>query len=169
MNRAGPCEVKNKAAVLWFMTVFFAAVSFSQTAGSYRSKPPANGGAEDNNRFIVAFELSPEKGFTFTWPYESMRPAIYDTVLMKVKRMPRIINEYTRQSKPLLASRTLKVNGALQKPLHLKTNGMPEQFEIRLHQGRLRFALMLPERATLDPQDKVARIELYEINRAVNR
>jgi hypothetical protein len=168
MNREAQFIARSKAVLLWLTITVWTSLSFSQTPGRAPTRLLATRGVEKPGRFIVAFELSPESGFTFTWPYESMRPAIYDTVLIKVIRTPHVIDGYSRQSKPLLASRTMKINGALQRPLRLKTTGVQQQFKIRLHQGRLRFALTLPENTFLDPQYKIARIELYEINREEN-
>ena len=139
--------------------------SFSQTRGT--SRPPApQVRTSETNRFIVAFELSPEKGFSFTWPYETMQPAPFETVLMVVETMPRVL-DLDRRSRSLRASESLKVNGRLQKPLPTnKSSDRTQQFEVRLSQGRLRFSLVIPEGFTLDRQYRTARIKLYRTSRA---
>jgi hypothetical protein len=133
------------------LAFIFTPLTFSQT--------------ETRNRFIVAFELSEAKSLNFTWPYESMRSAPYDRVLIKVKKMPRVFDEHRQLSRPLRATRYLKINGAFQRPLRVRTAESGEQFEVTLHQGRLKFSLSKPERTTFDPQYKIARIEVYEINK----
>lgn len=116
-----------------------------------------------NNGFIVAFDLSPEKGFNFIWPYESMKPAPYEVVLIKVKKMPRVFSRRSGQTWPLLASQCLKINGSFQKPLRIKPSEPGEQFAVKLNQGRLHFSLRIPQGTTVDAHDQIARIELYEI------
>ncbi|MEW6126078.1 MAG: hypothetical protein AB1757_03360 [Acidobacteriota bacterium] len=139
--------------------LLFAGIAPSQSVSVASSTHPLR----QDNGFIVAFDLSPEKGFNFIWPYESMKPAPYETVLMKIKKMPRVFNKRSGQTWQLLASQCLKVNGMLQKPLRIKTNEPGEQFEVKLRQGRLRFSLRIPEGAILDEQYQIARIELYEV------
>ena len=118
--------------------------------------------ASEPHRFIVAFELLPERGFAFTWPYETMRPAPYESVLMVVETMPRVFDGDGRP-RSLRASESLKVNGRLQRQLPSnKSSDRTQQFEVRLSQGRLRFALVIPEGFTLDRQYRTARIKLYQ-------
>lgn len=137
--------------------------SFSQNRAT--SRPPQVR-ASETNRFIVAFELSPEKGFSFTWPYETMRPAPYESVLMVVETMPRVLTRDGR-ARSLRASESLKVNGRLQKPFPgSKSSDRTQQFEVKLSQGRLRFSLVIPEGFTLDRQYRTARIKLYQTSRA---
>lgn len=139
--------------------------SFSQNRATTRPPPPQVRTSE-TNRFIVAFELSPEKGFSFTWPYETMRPAPYDSVLMVVETMPRVLDRDGRP-RTLRASDALKVNGRLQKPLPSnRSSDRTQQFEVRLSQGRLRCSLVIPEGFTLDRQYRTARIKLYQASRA---
>lgn len=135
--------------------------SFSQTRVAPRPQAPRVRTSE-TNRFIVAFELSPEKGFAFTWPYETMRPAPYDSVLMVVETMPRVLDRDGRP-RSLRASEALKVNGRLQRPLPSnKSSDRTQQFEVKLSQGRLRCTLVIPEGFTLDRQYRTARIKLYQ-------
>lgn len=143
--------------------------TFPQSNG--RARPPKNlSGARHTSRFIVAFELSPERGFTFTWPLESMRAAPYERVLMVIERMPRVFDDLgkARKSKPLVASRHLKINGRLQRPLRSRGNEREsnEQFLVKLDQGRLRLALAVPPGVSLDPPHRTAGIRLYQVNRA---
>jgi hypothetical protein len=114
----------------------------------------------------VAFELSPEKGFSFTWPYESLRPAPYDAVLMVVETMPRVVDRDTGP-RLLKASDWLRVNGRLQKPLpNSNLSDQRQRFEVRLNQGRLRFSLTFPRGLVIDRQYRTARIKLYENKKA---
>ena len=137
---------------------------FSQTRVTPRQPaPPVR--TSETSRFIVAFELSPEKGFAFTWPYETMRPAPFESVLMVVESMPRVLDR-DRRSVSLRASESLKVNGRLQRPLASgKSSERAPQFEVKLIQGRLRFSLVIPEGFTLDRQYRTARIKLYQTRR----
>ena len=138
---------------------------FAQTRGTPRQ--PANPSRTSvTNRFIVAFELSPEKGFAFTWPYETMRPAPYESVLMVVESMPRVLDR-DRRWVSLRASESLKVNGRLQRPLvTTRSSDRAPQFEVKLSQGRLRFSLLIPDGFTLDRQYRTARIKLYQTVRS---
>jgi hypothetical protein len=107
----------------------------------------------------------PEKGFNFTWPYESVRPAPYETVLMVVETMPRLTDREGR-SRVLRASDSLRVNGRLLRPLPNSNPSDPRQrFEARLSQGRLRLSLTIPRGFVLDRQYRVARIKLYQTGR----
>jgi hypothetical protein len=155
------------------MILLFAQNSFLQSGERNPDRPPSTSRAEENSRFIVAFELSPEKGFTFTWPLESMRPAPYETVLMVVERMPRVLGEKSKgkRSEPLLASRHLKINGSFQKPLRSSRAGRGatlvrglEQFLVKLSQGRLGLALSVPSGVSIDPKHQTARIKLYQLS-----
>ena len=120
----------------------------------------------ETHRFIVAFELLPEKGFAFTWPYETMRPAPYESVLMVVETMPRVFDRDER-ARSLRASESLKVNGRMQKPLpSSRSSDRTQQFEVKLSQGRLRFSIIVPDGFTLDRQYRTARIKLYQTSRA---
>ncbi len=159
--------LKQFTSALFFVAIFFAATA-SQQPNFYPQTHIANRPLESAG-FIAAFEMSAETGFIFTWPHQSMRPAPYTTVLMKVKKLPQVFYKNSRQSKPLVASRYLWVNDKLQTPLRDKTNNVLEQFAVRLHEGRLRFSLEIPKGATLDLRAKTARIELYEVTRPAAR
>ena len=138
---------------------------FSQTRVTPRQPaPPVR--TSETSRFIVAFELSPEKGLSFTWPYETMRPAPFETVLMVVETMPRVLDR-DRRWVSLRASESLKVNGRLQRPIASgKPSDRAQQFEVKLSQGRLRFSLLIPDGVTLDRQYRTARIKLYQTIRS---
>lgn len=137
------------------------------------STAPA-GGAPQGGRFIAAFELSPERNFRFSWPPESMRPAPYESVLMVVEKVPHVFDDRGRsgRSRPLLASRHLKTNGRMPKPLRLSAaqdsagkGNEKETFLVRLEQGRLHLELTLPPGARLDWQYRTAKIKLYQASR----
>jgi hypothetical protein len=149
-------KAKSRTAPAVLIILLFVQLSYFQS------------GREESSRFIVAFELLPEKGFNFTWPLDSMHPAPYETVLMVVEKMPRVWNEKSRDknSEMLLAFRHLKVNGRLQKPLTVRGGQQEkERFIVKLDQGRLRFTLSVPPGFSLDPQYKTVRIKLYLFSR----
>lgn len=141
--------------------LLFTQPSLSQTE---RAELALMGDAEESSRFIVVFELTEENGFTFTWPFESMRPSSYETVVMVVEKMPRVRDESDGgESELLMASRDLKVNGRRQKPSRI-ANGRA-YFVVKLDQGRLRLSLSIPAGMSLDPQHNIARIKLCQVNR----
>ena len=132
---------------------------------------------DESGCFITAFDLSSERNLRFTWPIESMRPAPYESVLMVVEKMPRVFDESGRNShsRPLLASRHLKINGRLQRPLRASPTrdgtgsvNKAETFLVRLAQGRLNLELTIPAGTRFDPQHKAAKIKLYETAKRPN-
>jgi hypothetical protein len=130
---------------------------FAQTGKNGRSAPQPPG-----SQFIVAFELLPERGFKYVWPYESMKPAPYESVLMLVDAMPRVVNRAGR-SRVLRASESLKVNGRTPKPLpKSRPSDGSQRFVVKLSEGRLRFSLTIPEGYVLDREYRTARIKLYQ-------
>ena len=134
---------------------------FSQIGGKSPAGPPMIGASQESSRFIVAFELTEENGFNFIWPFESMPPSSYETVVMVVEKMPRVRGETSGgESEPLIASRDLKINGRRRKPY--RTANTESYFLVKLDRGRLRLALSIPPAMTVDPDHKVARIKLYE-------
>jgi hypothetical protein len=163
-------------ALSGLMAFVFIQLAFPHAGGSERAASPLVDGEEDS-RFIVAFELSPEKNRSFAWPIESMRPAPYESVLMVVERMPRALEDTGRtvRSRPLLASRHLKINGRLQRPLRVgpaqgsdtRVN-IRETFLVRLAQGRLNLELDIPAGTRFDPAHKTAKIKLYEVPKSPN-
>jgi hypothetical protein len=146
------------ALLLLLMLVVTIDVSSSQPRISSRQVPPAS-------RFIVAFELYPEKGFKCTWPYESTPPSAYDSVLMLVENMPRVVDRDGRQ-RVLRPSECLEVNGRLLKPPpNVRQANQRQQFEVKLSQGRLRFSLTVPQGVALDRQYRTVRVKLYQLSK----
>lgn len=145
-------------------------LSFPQTGTKSRPGSPALSNAEEASRFIVSFELSPENRFAFIWPLVPMRPAPYESVLLVVERMPRVRSQ-DGTSRFLVASRHLSINGGLRKPLR-PTRGrggseqvsLPQRFRVTLVRGRLHLSISIPTGLSLDPQDRNAKIRLYQIN-----
>jgi hypothetical protein len=145
-------------------TALFLEASFLQADGRSGSQPPPEKDAGQANSFIVEFELSEENGFDFTWPFESMKPAPYDVVIMAVGKMPRVWNENGgKESQQLVASRHLKINGRTQKP-H-RTANKQTYFLVKLDQGRLRISLFIPPQFIVDPQHRTASIKLYQVEK----
>lgn len=142
-----------------------------QSGGNSPARSAALSDAPPESRFIVAFELSPEHGFALTWPFESMPPAPYESVLLVVERMPRGRAEQQGHDKSaaLVAARHLKINGRRQKPYHLARGQAEDEFYqkqlflVKLEQGRLRLALWLPPGFTLDSRQETAAIKLYQV------
>jgi hypothetical protein len=103
-----------------------------------------------------------------------MAAAPYGTVLMVIEKMPRVFDEQSRvrKAQALVASRHLKINGRLQRPLRCaRSQGRNEkesneQFLVKLDRGRLRLALTVPPGVSLDPSRRTAKIRLYQVNRA---
>ncbi len=152
---------RNWIALASLIALLFTRPSLSQTAGKERAGLPSIGDSQESSRFIVAFELTEENGFNFTWPFESMRPSSYETVVMVVEKMPRVRDETNGgESEPLIASRDLKINGRRQKPYRVANK--QTFFLVKLDQGRLRLLLLIPSGMSLDPEHNVARIKLYE-------
>lgn len=149
----------------WLMILLFTSDCFAQGDIKSRVRALLVNNVEERGRFIVAFELSPENGFDFTWPFESMQPAPYEAVVMAVEKMPRVRDENNAddQSEALVASRCLKINGRLQKP-HRVVNRQT-YFLVKLKEGRLRVSLRIPPGFVLDPQHKTAAIKLYEVEK----
>jgi hypothetical protein len=137
--------------------------SLSQTAGKERAGLPSMGVGEETTRFIVAFELSEQNGFAFNWPFESMRAAPYETVVMAVEGMPRVRNGKHRhgEARDLVASRCVRINGRQQKPY--RTANRQTVFLVKLNEGRLRVSLSIPPGFTVDGQPKTVAIKLYQI------
>ena len=143
------------------MVLLYAETFFLQVGGKSPAGPPMIRASQESSRFIVAFELTEENGFNFTWPFESMRPSSYETVVMVVEKMPRVRDETNGgESEPLIASRDLKINGRRQKPYRVANK--QSFFLVKLDQGRLRLLLLIPSGMSLDPEHNVARIKLYE-------
>jgi hypothetical protein len=154
-------QEKNLAATFALIILLFTQISFSQADATNRAVLPLQREAKQGGHFIVAFELSPENGFDFTWPFESMQPAPNEAVVMVIEKMPRARNDGgSKKYEPLNAARDLKINGRRQKPY--RTAKKQTYFLVKLDQGRLRLSLSIPAGMSLDAEHKSARIKLYK-------
>lgn len=126
--------------------------------------------ATRKGRFIAAFDWLVDRSPEFVWPFDSMPSAPYDSVRMVVERMPRVVDEKRKAkiSEPLIASRHLKINGQLQKPVRLVRGALDgrlseqQEFLVKLDRGRLRLTLISLPGKTLDPGHRVIRVKLFE-------
>ena len=120
-------------------------------------------------RFIAAVDWSADRTPEFVWPFESMPPAPYESVRIVVESMPWsfIGGQKDKGSEPLVASRHLRINGRLQKPIRVirSTKNQPEQqeFLVKLDRGRLRLKLVVPAGTILDQKHAVVKVRLYEV------
>jgi len=161
---------RNWIASVSLLTSLLTQASLSQTSGKGREGPPKIGNTEESSRFIAAFKLNEENGFSFTWPFESMPPSSYETIVMVVEKMPRIRNgkNGSVDSEELLASRRLRINGRHQKPYRVLRvwdgdNASQKQFFlVKLENGRLRLSLPIPEGMIVDVGHEAAKIVLYK-------
>jgi hypothetical protein len=131
--------------------------------------PPKRGGAAQDpaRRFIVAFQLAGERGFDFTWPHASLPRFPERQVLMVVQSMPRARQERGQAALELPASRHLRINGALRRPLRgASAREEAEEFLVPLPEGRLHLSLTLPEATSIDPSRRNAVIRLYAVEPA---
>lgn len=119
-------------------------------------------------RFIAAVDWAVERTPEFVWPFEPMPAAPYESVRMVVESMPWVIAiDRKGVSEPLNASRHLRINGRLQKPVRVirQTSTEPEQqeFLIKLDRGRLRLRLIPPAGTVFDRSHAVVKVKLYEV------
>ncbi len=138
--------------------------AFSQSVDRNLVEVVLTESAEQRGQFIAAFEWSVDKSGEYVWPFESIRPAPYESVRMLVEQMPRAWPEKgkTRGSIPLSAYRSLRVNGNwLPKPQ--RTAGYQEEFRVYLVKGRLRFSFSVPYGFKLDPRNTIIRIKLNRV------
>ena len=153
---------RNGMLLASLIVLVFTLPSLSQRAGKERGAPPSMGDAEESSRFIVAFELTEENGFSVIWPFESMRPSTYETVIVVVEKMPRVRDDSKGvESELLIASRDLRVNGRRRKPSRIANRRA--YFVVNLDQGRLRLSLSIPAGVSIDPENNTARIKLYQL------
>ncbi|MGZ5436556.1 MAG: hypothetical protein ACXWID_14650 [Pyrinomonadaceae bacterium] len=136
------------------------------------SQPTARPAAiipDRKERFIAAVDWSVDRTSEFVWPFESMPPAPYESVRMVVESMPWavIAGQKDTSSEPLVASRHLRINGRLQKPVRVirQTSTQPEQqeFLVKLDRGRLRLRLIVPAGTVFDRSHAVVKVKLYEV------
>ena len=133
----------------------------AQSAPVRTAEPLADRSAR---RFIVAFELSGERGFDFVWPHASLPRFPDPRVLMVVESMPRAMDAgAARRSVALPASRHLRINGALKQPRPGASAEAREEFLVPLQGGRLRLSFTLPEAMRVDPSRRSAVIRLYHV------
>jgi hypothetical protein len=157
------------------ITVVVPQASYSQTGGNGGGSLHSRTAERRSSTFIVAFELSPRKGFSFTWPYESMRPAPYKSVLVVVEEMPWVRSVRGGGDRPiaLAASKQLRINGRDLEPIRKRSaadkQASIERFLVPLDRGRLRFVLSIPAATTIDTLHSTARIKLYQTDQFAGR
>lgn len=163
-----------KRIVLLTLLAFSSIAVSSPQWGRWRVVELESPDQAPTGKFITAFEWSVARSSEFIWPFESMRPAPYDSVRMVVETMPSVlaVGEKEKRPKPLIASRHLRINGRLQNYVRLVRpagNRQPEQqeFLVKLDRGRLRLALIVPQGRTLDPAHAFIRVKLYEATRTM--
>lgn len=143
--------------------------TIAQQGDSQPAARPAAIIPDRKERFIAAVDWSVERTAEFVWPFESMQPAPYESVRMVVESMPwSVIGAgKDRRSEPLVASRHLRINGRLQKPIRVtrSTSNQPEQqeFLVKLDGGRLRLRLVVPAGTTFDPKHSMVKVKLFEV------
>jgi hypothetical protein len=141
----------------------------TQYGDSQPSAQPPTGIADRKERFIAAVDWLVDRTPEFVWPFESMQPAPYESVRMVVESMPwsLIGGRKDKGSEPLVASRHLRINGRLQKPIRVirSTSNQPEQqeFLVKLDQGRLRLKLVVPAGTIFDDRHAMVKVKLYEV------
>lgn len=152
------------------LALLFSSSVLTRHRGLRPSESAPTDSTEARGRFIAAFDWLVERSPEFVWPFESMRPASYDSVLMVVERMPRVVDGKSKaqKSEPLIASRHLKINGRLQKPVRSVRGPVggrqseQQEFLVKLEQGRLRLTLMSLPGKTFDPEHRLIRVKLFE-------
>ncbi|MGH9875517.1 MAG: hypothetical protein ACRD9S_23930 [Pyrinomonadaceae bacterium] len=157
----------------WFSVCFTLLLGCSNALSQSRSWNPGEPVAEnlaEHGEFIAAFDWSVERSSNFVWPFESLKPAPFDSVWLVVERMPRAWPEKRgrKTSVPLSADRCLQVNGrSLPKPQRVTDS--QKEFRISLEQGRLRFSFSLPSGFKLDSRYTLIRIKLFRLGKQYNR
>ncbi len=132
----------------------------AETPRVLREVPPY---ALQKGKFIAAFNWSAAETPVYVWPFESMRPAPYDTVAIVIETMPRVFSDQRagKNSLKLSPQRSLKINGrSLPRPF--RSVGSQEEFLVPLVNGRLRFELTIPQSYKLDPEHAMVRIRMHE-------
>lgn len=145
------------------LLLLFSALSFVVLLVS-ATNVAGSGGRHQRGEFIAAFSWSAEKASEYVWPFESMKPAPYESVRVVVEAMPRVVpNSKSTGSITLDAFRSLRINGRMPQGSSRRSNG-PEEFRVRLERGRLRFSIQLPPGFRVDPKNAIVRIRLYQVN-----
>jgi len=151
------------------LLVFTILLASSPACSQSWSEAAAELGAE-RGEFIAALDWSVERSRNFVWPFESLPPAPFASVLLVVDSMPRVLPE-KRGNKPsvvLSAQCCLQVNGrSLTKSQRARES--QSEYRISLERGRLWFSFSLPSGVKLDPRYTLIRIKLYQINKQHNR
>ena len=141
----------------------------AQHGDSQFSARPAAIIPDRKERFIAAVDWFVDRTPEFVWPFESMQPAPYESVRMVVESMPWRVSggRKDKESEPLVASRHLRINGRLQKPIRVirSTSNQPEQqeFLVKLDGGRLRLKLVVPSGTIFDRRHAIVKVKLYEV------
>lgn len=154
------------------LTVLLACFArFSESGSSKLADSTAIIPVDQKGQFVAAFDWSVDKSHDYTWPFESIHPAPYDSVWMVVERMPRAWPEKRAEkvSVQLSAHCCLQVNDRpLSKPPRVTDS--QREFRVSLEQGRLRFSFSLPSGFRIDSRYALIRIKLYQvINRTTYR
>ena len=139
------------------------ALVFAESCDVNLSETESLENANQKGQFIVAFNWSLDVGREYVWPFESMRPAPYDSVWMVIETMPRFWPEKNpgKRSISIPAYRLLRVNGRTLPRLHRIAGS--EEFRIPLDRGRLRLSFSLPSGFKLDPQYAMIRVRLHKV------
>lgn len=143
--------------------------TIAEYGGSQPSTRASDVIPDRKERFITAVDWSVDRTPEFVWPFESMKPAPYESVRLVVESMPWSVigGRKDKASEPLVASRHLKINGRLQKPIRVirSTSNQPEQqeFLVKLDRGRLRLKLFVPVGTIFDHRHAVLKVKLYEV------
>lgn len=143
--------------------------TIAQYGDSQPSARPSAVSPDRKERFIAAVDWFVDRTPEFVWPFESMQPAPYESVRIVVESMPWSVidGRNDKPSEPLVASRHLKINGRLQKPIRVirSRSNQPEQqeFLVKLDRGRLRLKLFVPVGTIFDHRHAVVKVKLYEV------
>lgn len=141
---------------LRFSTLALAALltcsaGFSESRNWKLLDPPSTTRPDQKGEFVAAFEWSVNRSHDYTWPFESIRAAPYESVWMVVEKMPRAWPEKRgdKYSAPLSVYCCLQVNGnRLPKPQRVADS--QTEFRVSLEHGRLRLSFSLPPGFRLD-------------------
>ncbi|HEX7296907.1 MAG TPA: hypothetical protein VF251_14225 [Pyrinomonadaceae bacterium] len=128
------------------------------------SEPESFVQSSRHNQFIAAFEWSVQKKPDYVWPFESLKPVPYQSVLMVVEQMPRAWSDRSdsQTSTPLPAYKFLQLFGRrLPRPQRRSASG--EEFKVGLEGGRLRLSFSMPSGYKLDPDYTTIRVRLYQV------
>ena len=120
--------------------------------------------SSQHDQFIAAIQWSVQKKQDYVWPFESLKPAPYQSVLMVVEQMPRAWSDKgdSQSSVPLPAYRFLQLFGR-RMPRPQRRIGSREEFKVGLEGGRLRLSFSMPSGYKLDPDYTTIRVRLYRV------